>query len=257
MKARHRISLMVALATSLGAAGAVLAQAPEVRTASRDNAGHGAAGKTVAEVLENEDARVSELLGKRVVSPGGAELGEIEDLLATTDNERPPLVVLSVGGVLDVGDKWYATSLEELRVAPDGESLVLDKTERDLDQAPPFNYAPRAGEAGVKPGATGPGTTNSIARLLGATVVDDSDESIGEIDDLVVSTGKRGTRAIIEVNEDARGIADGPRVAMPLDELHVEFTGEEAAGIVQQPRVRAGTAIEGLPAYEYPSRGAF
>jgi sporulation protein YlmC with PRC-barrel domain len=84
-----------------------------------------------------KDARVSELIGKRVVSPSGDDLGEIEDLLATGDRDRPPTVVVSVGGVLDVGDKWYATSFDELLVSAESDTFVLDKTEDELAKEPP------------------------------------------------------------------------------------------------------------------------
>jgi sporulation protein YlmC with PRC-barrel domain len=212
---------------------------------------------TLAEWLVDKDARVSELVGRRVINPAGTDLGEVEDLLASPGREQRPVVVLSVGGVLDVGDKWHAASLEQLRLAADGERLVLDKTEAELKAAPNFDYVPMIGEESHQPGVRGPHTTNSIGRLLGATVVDDSGESIGEIQDFVVSTGDEGTRAVVDLDEDAGRGVEGRLVAFPFDELQIELSAEEAAAVPQQARVRVdleGTPLEALPIYEYPER---
>ena len=103
---------------------------------------------------------------------------------------------------------------------------------------------------------SGSSTTNSVGRLLGATVVDDSGDSIGEIEDFVVSSGEKGTRAVVNLDEHA-GAAEGRLVAVPLAALHIELSGEEAAAVPQQARVRVeleGTPLEALPAYEYPAR---
>jgi len=207
---------------------------------------------TLAEWLTDKDARISELIGKRVINPDGTDLGEVEDLVATPGHGQKPVAVLSVGGVLDVGDKWHAASLEQLRLAPDGERLVLDKTEAELKAAPNFDYVPMVGERSHQPGVRGPGTTNSVGRLLGATVVDEAGDSIGEIEDFVISSGQRGTRAVVKLDEDAR---EDRLVAVPFDSLHIDFSGEEAAAVPQQARVRVelpGARVEALPVYEYP-----
>jgi hypothetical protein len=138
-----------------------------------------------------------------------------------------------------------------LGLAADGERLVLDTTEAELEAAPDFDYTPRIGEESHQPGVRGPSTTSSIGHLLGATVVDGAGDSLGEIEDFVVSTGAQGTRAVVDLDDDA----DDRLVAVPLDALRIEISGEEAVAIPQQPRVRVelrGTAIESLPAYEYP-----
>jgi sporulation protein YlmC with PRC-barrel domain len=214
------------------------------------------ADTTLAEWLTDKDARLSELIGRRVIDPSGTDLGEVEDLLATAGREQRPVVVLSVGGVLDVGDKWHAVSLDQLRIASDNQRLVLDKTEAEIEAAPDFDYVPMIGERSHQPGVRGPNTTNSVGRLLGATVVDEAGDSIGEIEDFVVSTGQKGTRAVVDLDETA-GVPEGRLIAVPFDAIHIELSGEEAGAVPQQARVRVdvdGTAVEALPAYEYPER---
>jgi sporulation protein YlmC with PRC-barrel domain len=252
VQAIHRCALfflaaVAALASNLWAQQRDTAPAPQ-RTADT----------TLAEWLEDKDARVSELIGRRVMNPSGTDLGEVEDLLATPGREQRPVVVLSIGGVLDIGDKWHAASLDQLRLASDNERLVLDKTEAELEAAPDFDYVPMRGERSHLPGVRGPNTTNSVGHLLGATVVDERGDSVGEIKDFVVSTGRQGTRAVVGLDESARA-AEGRLVAVPFDALRIELSGEEAGAVPQQARVRVelgGTPIEALPAYEYPEREA-
>lgn len=250
-KLDNRFSGFVLAAVAFAAANAAAQQRDGAPAPRRT------ADTTLSEWLVDKDARLSELIGRRVINPNGTDLGEVEDLLATPGREQEPVVVLSIGGVLDVGDKWHAASLEQLRLSSDGERLVLDKTEAELEAAPGFDYTPTMGEDSGRPGVRGPGTTSAIGRLLGATVVDDSGESLGEIEDFVVSTGDKGTRAVVDLDDEADPREGGRRVAVALDELSIELSGEEAGAIPQQARVRldlGGTPIETLPVYDYPEQ---
>jgi sporulation protein YlmC with PRC-barrel domain len=242
--------LTVVTLAALGASSASGQESGHHPSASSDDL---RARATLTEWLADTDARVSKLIGQGVKSPDGEELGEVEDLIATPGRDAKPTVVLSVAGVFDVGDKWYATSFDELRVTSDSDGLVLDATQEELAAAPAFDYPPRIGERSGQPGVAGPGTANSIGRLLGATLVDESGETLGEVADFVVSTGPAGTRAVVARGGFA-GIGE-QLVSVPFEELHIDRSGEEAAGIVQQPKVRVGldeTVLAALPPYEYP-----
>lgn len=248
-KIRHRSKSLVLAAVAFAAAPVTAQQRdgapPPQRTAET----------TLSEWLVDKDARLSELIGRRVINPAGVDLGEVEDLLSTAGRDQRPVVVLSIGGVLDIGDKWHATSLDQLRISADGARLVLDKTEAELEAEPGFDYVPMMGEGSHLPGVSGPSTTNSIGRLLGATVVDERGDSLGEIEDFVVSTGNQGTRAVVDLDDEADPRAGGRRVAIPYEDLSIELSGEEAAAVPQQARVRAdldGMPVETLPVYDYP-----
>lgn len=250
-KLNNRLNRIVLAAVVFAAANAAAQQRDGAPAPQRT------AETTLSEWLVDKDARLSEIIGRRVINPNGTDLGEVEDLLATPGREQEPVVVLSIGGVLDVGDKWHAASLEQLRISADGERLVLDKTEAELEAAPSFDYTPTMGEDSGRPGVRGPSTTSAIGRLLGATVVDDSGDSLGEIEDFVVSTGDKGTRAVVDLDGKADPREGGRRIAIPLDDLSIELSGEEAGAIPQQARVRlelGGTPLETLPVYEYPEQ---
>jgi sporulation protein YlmC with PRC-barrel domain len=94
------------------------------------------------EYLHGDDLRASKLVGARVRNADGDNLGEIEELVIPTRNDI--LVILSVGGVLDVGDKLVALPYEELRVSPDGDTLYINRTEEQLKAAPEYTYEAQA-----------------------------------------------------------------------------------------------------------------
>jgi sporulation protein YlmC with PRC-barrel domain len=234
-------------------AAALMAVSASAQQRSSAPAPQRTADTTLAQWLTDKDARLSELIGRRVIDPSGTDLGEVEDVLATAGREQRPVVVLSIGGVLDVGDKWHAASFDQLRIASDNERLVLDKTEAELEAAPGFDYVPMMGERSHVPGVRGPNTTNSVGSLLGATVVDEAGEPIGEIEDFVISTGEKGTRAVVDLDATA-GVPEGRLIAVPYDSVEIELSGEEARAVPQQARVRVeldATALEALPPYEY------
>jgi len=130
------------------------------------------ADPTLAQWVADKDARVSELIGRRVMNPNGQDLGEVEDVLATAGRGERPVAVLSIGGALDAGDEWRAAPLDQLRFAPDNERLLLDKTAAELRSEPSFDYVPMIGERSHQQGVRAPNTANSVNRLLGATVVE-------------------------------------------------------------------------------------
>jgi sporulation protein YlmC with PRC-barrel domain len=258
MVRKPHIQLIFTVVAATAAPLAVYGQAQTQAAAAAERAQERAAhpnDTTISEALQGKDQRVSKLIGKKVVSTKGETLGKVEDLLEQPGKDQNPIVVIGVGGVLGVGDKWHAATFDELGVRDD--ELVLDKSVDQLKSEPTFRYVPRAGEKSAEGGATGPRTTNSIGSLLGATVVDAAGKSIGEIDDLVVSSHKDGTRAIVELNSEAGRDANGRLVAVPYDRLHIDRSGEEAKGIPQQPKVRADlgkTPLNQLEPYAYPYR---
>ena len=83
---------------------------------------------------------MSELVGARVRNPAGDSLGEIEEIVIPSGDQDDMLVIVSVGGVLDVGDKLVALPYDDLRVSPNGDTFYFDRTEEQLKAAPAFTY---------------------------------------------------------------------------------------------------------------------
>jgi hypothetical protein len=84
----------------------------------------------------------SQLIGAKVEDPSGKNIGKIEDVMVDSSG-RVQFGVLSFGGFLGVGEKWYAVPWNALHVERDGEGMnvkriVLDVTKETLERAPSF-----------------------------------------------------------------------------------------------------------------------
>jgi sporulation protein YlmC with PRC-barrel domain len=134
MKPVYKLAaLAAAMASLLSAANAQIpAQAERADEFSQSLRYH--------DYLKGADLRVSELVGARVRNAAGKNVGEIEELVVPSRDQDDLRVIVSVGGVLDVGDKLVALPYNELRVSPDGDTLYVDRTEEQLEAAPAFTY---------------------------------------------------------------------------------------------------------------------
>jgi sporulation protein YlmC with PRC-barrel domain len=244
------------------------------------------------EYLEGADLRASELVGARVRNAAGENLGEIEELVIPSRDDM--LVVVSVGGLLDVGDKLVALPYDELRVSPDGDTFYFDRTEAQLQAEPAFTYEAQAGartRAERQPVQRTPAvaaqsdtdrsrtTTRAPAAaksanvvldvfdhrasdLIGAPVLDDRGESVGKVDDIVVSTEDDELHAVIAVGGFAGFGAK--RISLPFDDLQITardddpqvriaMTGEQLEQLVaSRPEFRYERQVAQTPA---PPRG--
>jgi sporulation protein YlmC with PRC-barrel domain len=130
---------------ALAATVALLCGAANAQTSARtERADEFAHSLSYADYLKGKDLRASELVGARVRNADGDTLGEIEELVIPTRNGDDMLVILSVGGVLDVGDKLVALPYKDLRVSADGDTFYINRTEEQLKGAPAFTYEAQA-----------------------------------------------------------------------------------------------------------------
>jgi hypothetical protein len=83
------------------------------------------------------------LLGTQVRSADGDEVGEIEDLVFSSD-DRVVTAVVSVGGVLGVAEKQVAVPYADLRLSADGKSAALPLTKAEIEAAPAYKAVPPA-----------------------------------------------------------------------------------------------------------------
>jgi sporulation protein YlmC with PRC-barrel domain len=134
--------------------GAATAQ----RAARDDGADDFAQSVSYSTYLKGKDLRASELVGARVRNAEGDSLGEIDELVIPTGDQDDMLVIVSVGGVADIGDKLVALPYKELRVSPDGDTFYYNRTEEQLKAAPAFSY-----EAEAEAQARAPNQTARVA----------------------------------------------------------------------------------------------
>lgn len=79
------------------------------------------------------------LKGTRIVNYDDELLGHVEDFMLDTTTGIVDYVVLSVGGVMGVGDKFFAVPMQALKVDTASEQFVLDANKEKLEKAPGFD----------------------------------------------------------------------------------------------------------------------
>ena len=79
------------------------------------------------------------IIGSNVVNQQNEDLGKIEDLVIDTSAGRIAYAVLSFGGFLGLGDKYFAIPCEAFRFDISEKRAVLNVDRRLLDNAPGFD----------------------------------------------------------------------------------------------------------------------
>ena len=82
--------------------------------------------------------KASGIIGMEVRNKENQKLGEVKDLVMDMNAGRLSYAVLSVGGFLGVGEKLIALPPGALKVAGDGEYLLLDADKSKIQSAPGF-----------------------------------------------------------------------------------------------------------------------
>ena len=83
-------------------------------------------------------ARASKLIGSKVYK-GDTSIGQIEDVLVDLGHATVTAVILSVGGVLGIGDKLVAVPVNQIKVGPEAK-FTTDLTKEQLLNAPAFDF---------------------------------------------------------------------------------------------------------------------
>lgn len=79
------------------------------------------------------------VIGSKVVNQQNEDLGKIEDIVIDTDAGRIAYAVLSFGGFLGMGDKYFAIPWEALGFSLSDNRALLNVDKRLLENAPGFN----------------------------------------------------------------------------------------------------------------------
>jgi sporulation protein YlmC with PRC-barrel domain len=83
--------------------------------------------------------KASELIGTKVEGTDGKNLGKIRDLVIDPEDGSIDYAVLDFGGIVGIGDKYFAVPWDALNWTEDKKKLTLDVTKKDLKQAPGFD----------------------------------------------------------------------------------------------------------------------
>lgn len=124
--------------TTDGKAGATVIAAKSAKTQPREVVRE--ADKE--HVLMGRPYRASKIIGAAVKNSAGEDLGKIEDFVVEPASGRTKYAVLSFGGFLGIGDKWFAIpwrALNSERDASDKFHFVLHVSKERLKNAPGFD----------------------------------------------------------------------------------------------------------------------
>lgn len=84
------------------------------------------------------DMRASELIGKHVANPEGRSLGKVEDLVVGLKGGHIPHVVLSFGGLADLGDKRFVFPVNAFTRDEQRDRIVLNVERSNWPFQPPL-----------------------------------------------------------------------------------------------------------------------
>jgi sporulation protein YlmC with PRC-barrel domain len=86
-------------------------------------------------------SRLSDLLGFAVTNAEGEDLGAIEDIMIDWRQDRIVYAILSFGGLLGLGEKWFPIPLDQITLDPLEQRFVVDAEPERLEAAPGFDEA--------------------------------------------------------------------------------------------------------------------
>ena len=220
---------------------------------------------TKALISSPDQMLASDLIGTPVYDGTGKDaerIGEIDDVVLSA-NGATEGVIIGVGGFLGIGEKDVAISFDRLEWADreDGPALTTQMSQEELEaypaydrtalrfhesdtaenskdtMAPPVNTATRTDQPttmGAKESAGEPvvfvKASVSASDLLGTTVLDAKDESIGEVGDVIVSENGDVEAYIVDVG-GFLGIGEKP-VALDASQLDI-LKGSDGSLVVR------------------------
>jgi sporulation protein YlmC with PRC-barrel domain len=85
--------------------------------------------------------RLTELMSFDVTNTDGEDLGAIEDIMIDWRQDRIVYTILSFGGILGLGEKWFPIPLDQITLDPIEQRFVVDVEPERLEAAPGFDEA--------------------------------------------------------------------------------------------------------------------
>jgi hypothetical protein len=126
-------------AAALVLSAAATAWAQDTQSVAVGSSEGAATTRGLDEATLARSARATKLIGSHVYA-ADSDIGKITDLLVNRERAAVTAAILSVGGVLGVGDKLVAVPIGQIKI--DGEArFVIDQSKQDLEKAPAFDVA--------------------------------------------------------------------------------------------------------------------
>jgi len=81
----------------------------------------------------------AEVIGREIRNQNKEDLGRVEELVLDKVSGNVRYVVLSFGGFLGLGDKFFALPWKQLEYSPEDKSFIIGLTKEKLEKAPGFD----------------------------------------------------------------------------------------------------------------------
>jgi sporulation protein YlmC with PRC-barrel domain len=141
-KSRNLIALVLAIctffATQALSAEQEVGKTPSV-PAQTDEKAATATGQspTIEKTAMDQADRVSKILGKKVISQKGEDLGKIEDLVLSKE-ACLDYIVLAPGSLFGTGDRLIPIPWKALKTGAQADTIIIDMDKSQLEKAPSF-----------------------------------------------------------------------------------------------------------------------
>ncbi len=159
----------------------------------------------------------SEMMNKVAVDMRDRNLGDIEDVAVNPDNGEVVYIALARGGFLGLGEKLHAVPCERVigmmpnRVRFDiRRSELNDTTGFTGDQWPTKAHS----QFGSSSNTTSANKIAKISEVLGKDIVNSQNETLGEVEDVVVDIDKQHVAYLLVDCNDADGMVAVPAGAV-------------------------------------------
>ena len=141
-KSRNFIALFLAICafflTQALAAEPEVGKTPSVQAQTDEKAATTTGQSQTSEKTAMEQAdRVSKILGKKVISQKGEDLGKIEDLVLSKD-ACLDYIILAPGGLLGTGDRLIPIPWKAVKTGAQADTIIVDMDKSQLEKAPNF-----------------------------------------------------------------------------------------------------------------------
>ena len=192
-----------------------------------------------AEVQSTTQIKADTLVGKDLKNLRGDKIGEIDAVIVGEDG-KVAAVIVGVGGFLGMGEREVAIDWSDFQIRGNGDDLQTNMTKNDLKSLPEYKYEKseyrktafrdgRYADMRDRRDATMDRKAGQMERkaewiashgvrtskLIGANVVNSEGDTIGEVEDLMLSDGQ--PQLILSVGEFL-GMG-GHDVAIDLDKV--------------------------------------
>ncbi len=172
------------------------------------------------------DAR--KLIGRNIKNAQNDTIGEIKSIYLSADG-KVDSVIASVGGFLGIGDREVRIAWSDLKIADNGETVMVNMTKDQLKGKPAYKYANESwrgqvfndsgpyrdtradtrapGDRVASTGNTATTTTGDFnaqgemsgEALIGATVRNQANESVGKVEDVYVDNAGAIKTVVVSV----------------------------------------------------------